>query len=1717
MTTLTSTPNGVLLTHPPYNDPIVINQGVTITDNASGGNGIAAYSPYPGIWTISNAGMVAAAGTNGAAIYLAYGGVVTNQSSGVIGSISSNLSAIYILGDAGTVTNFGTINAGVWLQSGGAVTNQTGGRIISRSTSGGYGVGLNAGGTVTNAGTISGLLLGIDESQGGGTVINQLGGTIAGHYAGVLMGFTDKAGPGGRYVTNQAGGTIIGYTGVLAGGAVATVTNAGVIEGTVAGTFSNGGITLVVGAGVSMSPGGTVTNQSGGTITGASYGVYIGGGAGTVFNSGSIAGNSGAGVGLMAGGFVSNATTRSIFSTQRSGIYITGAGGTVVNDGSIYGSGAGIGIKLGAGGYVSNAPTGVIISAEHSGISVNGGAGTVVNAGVVANPGTSGIGGVVLLSGGFVSNAATGTITSARHNGVYVNGAAGTVINGGSLLSSFTNAPVWLADAGAVTNLSSGTISTTMGNDIYISGGSGTVINFGIIQTLSTIHAAVNLARTGYISNASTGTISSNAFGAANAFGGVVTVVNAGLITSNAANRQPTSDGVFLGKGGIVVNQSTGTIGGGANGILVTGGVGSITNVGTIAGGTFAVNLASGFANRLIIDPGATFVGTVDGGNTIGASTVSTLELASRASIGTLTSLGSKYIDFAQIVIDNGATWTLPSVPAGYAITDLGTLINAGAFASPITLTAGGYFRNASGATIVGSGSAAVRAGAGATVVNAGLIDPANYGVYLPDGGSVTNVSNGTIVGTTDGVKIAGGTGTVTNAGSIAGGTDAISLAAGFANRLVIDPLAVFTGTVTGGNTLGATAVSTLELASGATAGTLSSLVSKYVDFGQIIVDPGATWVLAGSNTLAAGITLTDNGTLVVAGSLANYGMIAGAVTLDAGAVLTNAAGGVIDNAAGIAMYSAVTSAGVSVINAGSITSGGANNGRAIDLLKGGYVSNAATGTIFSPQGVGIDITGAAGTIINAGSIAVGGTHGAVDLLMGGYVSNAATGTIISSGGVGVYITGDAGTVINIGSIAPGGTHTAVDLLMGGYVSNTGTITSVQQDGVRITGGAGTLINFGAIGNSGTPSDVGLDGGGTVTNAASGLITSNGGIGIYVDAASGGLVLNAGSITASLVGVVFEHGAGTLVNSGIITATSTLHSDLDLLAGGRVTNQAGGLIQDSGGSGIYVSGGSGTVVNASVIKGGAFGTGVHLKAGGYVGNAITGTISSPFFGVVVNGGSGTVVNAGTIAGSTDAVQFAAGFTNRLEIEPGAVFTGTVTGGNTIGATAVSTLELASGASSGTLIGLGTKYIDFAQVTIDAGASWTVQGTVQSGQAVAFAGAGSYLHLDNPDSVSGVITNFAAGDTIDLKGINPASVSYAAGTLNFTGGSFALALAAPGSVQATPSGDGADVTLLCFCANTQILTPTGERSVQDLAVGDLVTTQHGAARSIVWLGIGKVLATRGRRTAATPVIVRKGALADNVPNRDLRVTKGHAFHLDDVLIPVEFLVNHRSIEWDDRAQEVELYHIELATHDVLVANGAPAESYRDDGNRWLFRNANSGWDLPPQEPCAPVLTGGAIVDTVWRRLLERAGPRPGVPLTDDADLHLIVDGARLDIAERIKDVCVFHLPAPPSDLRIGSRAAAPAELGLARDPRVLGIALRRLVVRQRARFRVTEAHDARLADGFHAFEADNGFRWTDGDAAIPAELLAGFTGPLELVLHIGATTHYLADGSAQHAA
>jgi hypothetical protein len=151
------------------------------------------------------------------------------------------------------------------------------------------------------------------------------------------------------------------------------------------------------------------------------------------------------------------------------------------------------------------------------------------------------------------------------------------------------------------------------------------------------------------------------------------------------------------------------------------------------------------------------------------------------------------------------------------------------------------------------------------------------------------------------------------------------------------------------------------------------------------------------------------------------------------------------------------------------------------------------------------------------------------------------------------------------------------------------------------------------------------------------------------------------------------------------------------------------------------------------------------------------------------------------------------------------------------------------------------------------------------------------------------------------------------------------------------------------------------------------------------------------------------------------------------------------------------------------------------------------------------------------MLDRAGPRKGAPLTDDPDLHLLIDGKRIDAIERNAERYSFRLPTRPRTVRICSRSAVPQELGVARDARSLGVALRRIVLAQPRRQQALDADAPALVDGWHTFEPNNGIRWTDGDAALPAALFAAMNGRAMLILHVGPPTSYVDDGGSGEAA
>ena len=448
----------------------------------------------------------------------------------------------------------------------------------------------------------------------------------------------------------------------------------------------------------------------------------------------------------------------------------------------------------------------------------------------------------------------------------------------------------------------------------------------------------------------------------------------------------------------------------------------------------------------------------------------------------------------------------------------------------------------------------------------------------------------------------------------------------------------------------------------------------------------------------------------------------------------------------------------------------------------------------------------------------------------------------------------------------------------------------------------------------------------------------------------------------------------------------------------------------------------------------------------------------------------------------------------------------------------------TGTVSATLNLTATSNVEFDVVDgtrLETSASTSISGPIGTLMGLGVTG----LSLSVADSAGHAIVGTKGGDTITggggadvlTGGLGNDIIDGGLGIDNavFAGAqaAFSVLQSGPTTTVSGPAGtdtltgveslvfDDATVPVLCFCRGTLILTEHGEVAVEELGIGDRVVTLSGVLKSIRWIGFGRDLVTR-KNSLARPIVVRRDALADNVPRRDLYLTHGHALYRDGVLIPVENLVNHCSILWDESARVVEYYHIELEDHDVLFAEGAPAESYYDAGNRALFQNRREGSEVGAARPTfAPVLTGGEAVERVWAELFERAGGGTDAHTTDDPDLHLVAAGARLDPASVADGVYTFALAGPPAGmLRLRSRSAVPSLVGLnQREHRRLGVALRQIILRWPGVMTCLDYDAPLLAEGGCHLPED-GHSWTDGELALPAALFGHLKGALTLIVH-----------------
>jgi autotransporter passenger strand-loop-strand repeat protein len=711
--------------------------------------------------------------------------------------------------------------------------------------------------------------------------------------------------------------------------------------------------------------------------------------------------------------------------------------------------------------------------------------------------------------------------------------------------------------------------------------------------------------------------------------------------------------------------------------------------------------------------------------------------------------------------------------------------------------------------------------------------------------------------------------------------------------------------------------------------------------------------------------------------------------------------------------------------------------------------------------------------------------------------AGSAYGASVGSGAIQTVYSGAlaSGTTLSGGSevVGSGGVASATGVLAGGsaVVQSGGSLFGASVAGggqVEVeSGGSAYATSVGVTGvlqvTGGTAVSTWIGAGGTEALALSGAGSDSAatiGFGGLQTIGSGGIAYGA---------TVLSGGVQELVSVDPFAGGSTSQTALQSGGAERIlaNGTAYGTVVSRGGFEVVSSGGtaSGTVVRSGgielVLSGGAsFSAAVDVGGSLVVlpgGNANPGTFEAggPL------GGPAVVLNAPTVVSTwTDSA-------NDVAVGSGAVLY-VLSGG-----VAVSAVIDAGGR---VLVGSGGSA---KAAVIGASGVLELQAGAVAGGGVTFSGGAAELAVAGTELPSATLSGLRAGDSIDLLDIAPGAAPSATLdsstdvlTVSAGGGSFALTLAgnfAGARFQVT--GDGASGSLVsevpCYAAGTRIATVRGDVPVEALAPGDLVHAQNGRLAPVRWVGRRDVDCRRHPwPERVMPVRIAVDAFGRGQPRRPLLLSPDHAVFVDGVLVPVRYLVNGMTVAQVPVAR-IAYLHVELDRHDVILAEGLPAESFLDTGNRGAFANGGAPTDLHPEfarrvwqaEGCAELVLAGARLAEVRRGLLARAAAL-GHPMTDDPALAVASAAGRLG-AEVRGGRWRVRLPEGTTDVVLRSRTWTPVHADPAAvDTRSLGVALARLFLDGREVVLDSPA----LAAGWHA--AEPGLRWTDGAGTIPVD-------------------------------
>lgn len=1028
-----------------------------------------------------------------------------------------------------------------------------------------------------------------------------------------------------------------------------------------------------------------------------------------------------------------------------------------------------------------------------------------------------------------------------------------------------------------------------------------------------------------------------------------------------------------LGAGTIALNDGTlslGSVAAVANAVFDLHGGTFSSAGGTVTDATFRGPLV--FADAMTLAVGGTLTLVDAAGAAPG-----TIDMAGLN--GRLTLLNDITLDAATLSV-GGANSVIAIDPS--ATLTLGAALTATFTASFADVT--GELVNNGTLAMGGGGLAYVHEGS--RFHNAGLVDITDGQLWV---GSTTFDNTGTLLVGSGGQLTVDPSVSIANTGTLSLGTGGTLALAGSYTVPQIEAI----GVVPAGGTL--QIMGTLDLGGGTL--TLDGLFAATALGGNGTIANGTIAPAAGSLTgggTLAGVTWLGNldladgtGFMAIDGlSVAQAG--GGTIALGSFSGLFIAGGLTLGNGGSIAMNSDLSLlrfAGGGTLDAVDVTLAGASTGIQSDL--GTLTLGAAATLELSGDGVALQ-----GAFVNQGRIAL--TDGSATI--GDFIDPATfanQGTIAVTGGR---------LVLNDTSFTNAG---LIDIGAGGVVS-VDTSDRFVNPGTIVVGSGGTLELLDSM----TLADLvsgNLEGAGGTLVVGGPLDLQNGTMDIELTPASSVIELIAGG---TIVNGTIHVGGGPFLTSGGTLETIIHEGSLAVTAFGSLATQGSLTVTGLDGTGagtIAVADGGILSLDGSLTLGGgaielsgslanlAFGQDMALSD---LTVAVTGTQAE----IDVSGGTLTIAETARIDLSSD---FSYAYGNLLNLGAISLTFGDFTiddwnpgdGFVNQGSLVVSGGRFAVAsdlfANAGTVqIGAG-GYLE-----IDATSSFTSTGLVAIGAAgtldigaasaasVDFTGTGR-LVLDDAAGYTGTIGGLSIGTSIQLTGQTVLSASILGTTLTADlegGGTVAYTIdpALPDLVVDIATGDDGLANLLvvlCFRSGTRLETAEGPRAVDALRVGELLRTATGELRPIRWIGKRSFdCARHPDPRAVRPVRIAADAFGPAQPARALFLSPDHAIHAEGVLIPVRYLIDGVAVR-QTRAARVTYFHVELDSHDIVLAEGLEVESYLDVGDRHSFDGGVAVRLYPAfgQGPhvelireamsCAPLTVTGSAVDAVRAHL------------------------------------------------------------------------------------------------------------------------------------------------------